>query len=248
MDRANGARIRVEGLQPAQVLAGLVAVVFLVFGIIGFTKTGFGDFAGHHDAGFWRFSANPMNNLVHVVTGLLGLALAFGSGRARVFGWLLFLGYGVLFVWGLMITGTITTNPFANAGNPLDLTAADNWLHLGIAALGLFIAVLPARRRVRIPEEPVDPGVPTRADTVHSADTIGSADTVRSADTVGPVDTAADPTVRTGDPVVHDSGAVRGPRATQETGAGVREPAAAPLDNPVAAPAPREKRGPGLAH
>ncbi|QRP45680.1 DUF4383 domain-containing protein [Amycolatopsis sp. FDAARGOS 1241] len=165
MVHGHGPRIRVEGLQPAQVLAALLGVAFLVFGIVGFVRTGVGNFTGHHDAGFWRFSANPMNNLVHVVTGVLGLLLAFGSGRARTFGWLLFLGYGALFVWGLMITGMISANPFVNAGNPLDLTNADNWLHLGIAVLGLVIAMAPARRRVALPEEDVEPITADRAET-----------------------------------------------------------------------------------
>lgn len=207
MVHAHGARIRVEGLQPAQVLAALVGVVFLVFGIVGFTRTGFGDFAGHHDAGFWRFSANPMNNLVHVVTGLVGLAFAFGSGRARVFGWLLFLGYGVLFVWGLMIAGTITANPFANAGNPLDLTAADNWLHLGIAALGLVIAVLPARRRVQVPEQVADPA------TLTGADDATTVDRVAPATAAGPAEDQA-ATVRDSDTVVRDSETVHNSGAT----------------------------------
>ncbi|MEV5721452.1 DUF4383 domain-containing protein [Amycolatopsis mediterranei] len=153
MVHAKGARIRVRGLQPAQVLAGLAGIAFLVVGIIGFSRTGFGNFAGHHDAGFWRFSANPLMSLVRVVTGVVGLLLAFGSGRARAFGWLLFIGYGLLFVWGLMIDGLISTNPFANAGNPLDIGRADTWLHLGIAALGLLIAVLPARRTILLPED-----------------------------------------------------------------------------------------------
>lgn len=153
MVHAKGARIRVRGLQPAQVLAGLAGIAFLVVGIIGFTRTGFGNFAGHHDAGFWRFSGNPLMSLVRVVTGVVGLLLAFGSGRARVFGWLLFIGYGLLFVWGLMIDGLISTNPFANAGNPMDLGRADTWLHLGVAALGLLIAVLPARRTILLPED-----------------------------------------------------------------------------------------------
>ncbi|WP_410587162.1 DUF4383 domain-containing protein [Amycolatopsis sp. lyj-23] len=153
MVHAKGARIRVRGLQPAQVLAGLAGIAFLVVGIIGLTRTGFGNFAGHHDAGFWRFSANPLMSLVRVVTGVLGLLLAFGSGRARTFGWLLFIGYGLLFVWGLMIDGLISTNPFANAGNPMDLGRADTWLHLGVAALGLLIAVLPARRTILLPED-----------------------------------------------------------------------------------------------
>jgi len=153
MVHAKGARIRVRGLQPAQVLAGLAGIAFLVVGIIGFSRTGFGNFAGHHDAGFWRFSANPLMSLVRVVTGVVGLLFAFGSGRARTFGWLLFIGYGLLFVWGLMIDGLISTNPFANAGNPLDLERADTWLHLGVAALGLLIAVLPARRTILLPED-----------------------------------------------------------------------------------------------
>ena len=164
MVHAKGARIRVRGLQPAQVLAGLAGIAFLVVGIIGFTRTGLGNFSGHHDAGFWRFSGNPLTSLVRVVTGVVGLLLAFGSGRARLFGWLLFLGYGALFVWGLMIDGMISTNPFANAGNPMDLRPADTWLHLGVAALGLLIAVLPARRGILLPEEEAEPEPATVAE------------------------------------------------------------------------------------
>lgn len=155
MTHAKGARIRVRGLQPAQVLAGLAGIAFLIVGIIGFTRTGVGNFAGHHDAGLWRFSGNPLMSLVRVVTGVVGLLLAFGSGRARTFGWLLFIFYGALFVWGLMIDGLISSNPFANAGNPMDLGRADTWLHLGVAAVGLLIAVLPARRTILVPEDEV---------------------------------------------------------------------------------------------
>lgn len=155
MVHTKGARIRVEGLQPAQVLAGLAGVAFLVFGIIGFTRTGIGNFDGHHDAGFWRFSGNPLTSLVRVVTGVVGLLFAFGSGRSRTFGWLMFLGYGALFVWCLMITGVISANPLSGAGNPMDFGPADTWLNLGIAALGLLIAVLPARHRIALPEEEV---------------------------------------------------------------------------------------------
>ncbi|WP_336157091.1 DUF4383 domain-containing protein [Amycolatopsis sp. VC5-11] len=165
MVRAHRARVRVEGLQPAQVLAVLLGVLFLAYGIIGLVKSGFGDFTGH-GVTLWRFSANPLNNVVHVVTGVIGLLLALGSGRARTFGWLLFIGYGALFVWGLMLTGMISVNPVSGLGNPLNLGDADNWLHLGIAVLGLLTAVLPARHGVLLPEdeEPVevDPAVQPR--------------------------------------------------------------------------------------
>ncbi|WP_284744561.1 DUF4383 domain-containing protein [Amycolatopsis sp. RTGN1] len=172
MTHAKGARIRVRGLQPAQVLAGLAGIAFLVVGIIGFTRTGVGNFAGHHDAGLWRFSGNPLMSLVRVATGVVGLLLAFGSGRARTFGWLLFIFYGALFVWGLMIDGLISTNPFANAGNPLDMGRADTWLHLGVAAVGLLIAVLPARRTIHVPEdELVDEPTVVEQRTDHVVDT-----------------------------------------------------------------------------
>jgi hypothetical protein len=35
----------------------------------------------------------------------------------------------------------------------MDLEPADTWLHLGVAALGLLIAVLPARRTILLPED-----------------------------------------------------------------------------------------------
>jgi hypothetical protein len=155
MVQSNGARIRVEGLQPVQMLAALVGLAFLMAGIVGYTRTGFDDFTGHRHVFLWGFSINPMHNLVHVVVGLVGLLLATGSGRARTFGWLLFLGYGVAFVWGLMVTGVLTSNPIAGIGNPLDLSPADNWLHFGSAVVGLVIAVLPARKSVRFDEDAV---------------------------------------------------------------------------------------------
>ncbi|MFD5243559.1 DUF4383 domain-containing protein [Amycolatopsis sp. NPDC058340] len=153
MARARRARIRTAGVQPAQVLAGLASLAFLVFGIVGFTRTGFADFAGRSDATVLGFSVNPLYNLGFVVLGAIGLLLTFGSGRSRVFGFLTFVAFGVLFVWGLMIAGTVSTNPVSQAGNPFNLNGPDNWLHLGLAALGLVIAFLPARHKVQLPED-----------------------------------------------------------------------------------------------
>ncbi|MFI7117844.1 DUF4383 domain-containing protein [Amycolatopsis sp. NPDC049868] len=153
MARAQRARIRTAGLQPAQVLAGLSSLAFLVFGIVGFTRTGFADFAGRSDATVLGFSVNPLYNLGFVVLGAIGLLLTFGSGRSRVFGFLTFVAFGALFVWGLMIAGTVSTNPVSQAGNPFNLNGPDNWLHLGLAALGLVIAFLPARHKVLVPED-----------------------------------------------------------------------------------------------
>ena len=69
------------------------------------------------------------------------------------------IGYGALFVWGLMLTGWIATNPLSSLGNPMGLGPNDTWLHLGVAAFGLLVAVLPARRRIMVPEEDVEEDV-----------------------------------------------------------------------------------------
>ncbi|MEC3974800.1 DUF4383 domain-containing protein [Amycolatopsis sp. H20-H5] len=156
MARSPRARVRVEGLQPVQILAGLIGLVFLVAGIVGFTRTGFGNFTGHHDETLWRFGINPFHNLLSVVTGLVGLVFALSRGLSRFYGLLLLVGYGALFVWGLMISGTVSGNPVSRAGNPFDLSTNVTWLHLGVAVLGLIVAMLPARKIARVDEpEPV---------------------------------------------------------------------------------------------
>ncbi|GAB3705951.1 DUF4383 domain-containing protein [Amycolatopsis oliviviridis] len=165
MARAQRARIRTAGLQPAQVLAGLASLAYLVFGIVGFTRTGFADFIGHSDVTVLGISVNPLYNLGFVLLGAIGLLLTFGSGRSRVFGLLSFVAFGALFVWGLMIAGTVSTNPVSQAGNPFDLNGPDNWVHLGLAALGLVIAFLPARHKVMLPEDEEDTVVADRADS-----------------------------------------------------------------------------------
>jgi hypothetical protein len=147
-------RVKVAGLQPAQVLAGLVGLVFLALGVLGFVRTGFGDFAGDQHAMLLGFALNPLHNVVHLAFGVLGLLMASTSGLARLYGWLLFLGYGAVLLWGLALAGVFSTNPVARLGNPLALNINDNWLHLGITAVGLLIAVLPARRRI-VTEEPL---------------------------------------------------------------------------------------------
>ncbi|MFG1639299.1 DUF4383 domain-containing protein [Amycolatopsis sp. NPDC049252] len=232
MAHAKGARIRVRGLQPAQVLAGLAGIAFIIVGIIGFTRTGIGNFAGHHDAGLWRFSSNPLTSLVRVVTGVVGLLLAFGSGRARTFGWLLFIGYGALFVWGMMIDGLISNNPFATAGNPMDLGPADTWLHLGVAALGLLIAVFPARRTILVPEEDEVADEPTVVEQRTDRDRVVDNDQV---------------TERV--PVVDGSAADRDRVAVADTEAPRRRRPFLRRDRNEQGPeVAREERPPGLAH
>ncbi|WP_433262934.1 DUF4383 domain-containing protein [Actinosynnema sp. CS-041913] len=157
MTHSTVGRVKVAGLQPAQVLAGLLGLAFLVAGVAGFVRTGFGDFAGEQHSMLLGFAVNPLHNVIHLAFGVLGLLMATGSGLARLYGWIVFLVYGAVLVWGLMLAGVVSVNPISGLGNPLALNVNDNWLHLGLAAVGLLIAVLPARRKVVVPEQEVEP-------------------------------------------------------------------------------------------
>ncbi|MDQ2587766.1 DUF4383 domain-containing protein [Saccharothrix yanglingensis] len=157
MTHSTVGRVKVAGLQPAQVLAGLLGLVFLAFGVVGFLRTGFGDFAGDQHAMVLGFAVNPLHNTIHLAFGVLGLLMATGSGLARLYGWIVFLAYGAVLLWGLALAGVFSGNPVSGLGNPLALNTNDNWLHLGFAVVGLLIAVLPARRKIVVPEETVEP-------------------------------------------------------------------------------------------
>lgn len=167
MARSKDAHIRVKGLQPVQVLAGLVGLAYLALGVVGFARTGLGDFAGHQDVNVLGFQVNPLHNLVNVVVGVLGLLTATWSGLSRAYGWVVFLGFGAVGIWGLMITGVVSTNPVSNLGNPLNLNDADNWLHLVTAVVGLIIAIAPARKVVHVVQpEPAPEAADTAGQTV----------------------------------------------------------------------------------
>lgn len=130
---------------PHQWFALVIGAVYLLVGAAGFLVTGFSGFAEHdHGQTLLGFAVNPLHNIVHLLIGLLGLALWSDAGRARVFGWLLVAGYGATFVFGLIAVG----NPDINV---LNINGADNGLHLASALAGLAIALWPQRRPATTP-------------------------------------------------------------------------------------------------
>lgn len=127
--------------QPHQWLALAIGVVYLVVGLAGFFVTGFDGFTAHdHSQTLVGFAINPLHNVVHIVIGLLGIALSGTAARARTYGWVLFVGYGATFVYGLVVAN----NPDANI---LNINGADNGLHIVSALAGLAIALWPRRDR-----------------------------------------------------------------------------------------------------
>ncbi|MGY1840331.1 MULTISPECIES: DUF4383 domain-containing protein [unclassified Modestobacter] len=128
-----------RGMTWPQMLALAIGVIYTLIGIIGFFITGFDDFAAHTDETLIGFSINPLHNIVHLVIGLAGIALSRTLGAARTYGWLLAVGYGAAFIYGLFAAGE--EEPL----NFLSINWADNWLHLVSALAGLAIALGPVK-------------------------------------------------------------------------------------------------------
>jgi hypothetical protein len=146
-------------MQPAQWLAALIALALLVLGIVGFSRTGVSDWSSANTVTLMGFHLTPARCLVYVLAGAVGALLALLAGTSRLYGWLLVIGFGVLVLWGLALTGTFSSNPVSGAGNPLGLESSDNWWHAAGLVLGLIVAVLPARRVIVTDEPEVEPVV-----------------------------------------------------------------------------------------
>lgn len=121
----------------------VVGAVFLLVGVLGFVPgitANFDQlhFAGHHSEAMLLglFQVSALHNIVHLLFGAAGIALAITATGARSF--LLYGGiiYLVLFVYGLVV-------PQDSVGNFVPLNGFDNVLHLllgvGMVALALIL-------------------------------------------------------------------------------------------------------------
>jgi hypothetical protein len=134
---------------PLRVAAMVVAAVFLLVGLLGFIPGITTDydgmtFAGHESTAMLLgiFHVSILHNIVHLLFGVVGLALARTMTGARQF----LIGGGVvylaLWVYGLIIDHDSTANF-------VPVNTADNWLHLflgvGMISLGLVLSRIRTR-------------------------------------------------------------------------------------------------------
>jgi hypothetical protein len=120
-------------------LALAVGVVFLLVGLAGFipgitTNYGTLGFAGHHSGAelFGVFQVSILHNIVHLLFGAAGIALARRADTARLY----LIGGGAIYLV-LWLYGLVTSD--TSAANFVPVNSADDWLHfvLGIGMIGL---------------------------------------------------------------------------------------------------------------
>lgn len=136
-----------------QKAAAAVGAVFLLVGILGFVPgitTDYGSMAfdgGSHAMLLGIFEVSILHNLVHLLFGVAGLALARSWGGAKnylVGGGAIYL---VLWLYGLVV------HDHEGGANFVPVNTADNWLHfvlgLGMIALGLALGKRDLRGSIR---------------------------------------------------------------------------------------------------
>ncbi|MDQ0851286.1 putative membrane protein YiaA [Arthrobacter sp. B3I9] len=129
----------------------VVGAVFLLVGILGFVPGITGNYdqlglAGHHSEAMLLglFQVSALHNIVHLLFGVAGIAMARTATAARSF--LLYGGiiYLVLFVYGLVV-------PQDSDGNFVPLNGFDNILHLllGVGMVALAVILTKGRAKAR---------------------------------------------------------------------------------------------------
>ena len=138
-----------------QTAATVVGAVFLAVGVAGFipgVTTDFDtiEFAGHESEAMLLgvFQVSILHNIVHLLFGVAGLALARTATSAR--NYLIWGGivYAVLWLYGLFVD-------HESSANFVPMNNADNWLHLGLAVGMVLLGALLGRTPRR-----VDTGTP----------------------------------------------------------------------------------------
>jgi hypothetical protein len=125
---------------PASLYAGLIGAVLLVAGILGFFYSASFGSPGEVDAVFGILDVNAWHNLVHILSGVVGL-LAFASGPAASRTYALVFGvvYIVVAIWGFIIGSHESILGF------IPVNTEDNVLHaiLGVLGVGAYAASEP---------------------------------------------------------------------------------------------------------
>lgn len=130
-----------------QIVAAVTGAVFLLVGVAGFipgvtTDYDTMEFAGHESEAMLLgiFQVSILHNIVHLIFGVAGLALARSWNGSRMFLIGGGLVYAALWIYGLLVDKE-------HQANFVPLNTADDWLHFGLAVAMVGAGVLLSRER-----------------------------------------------------------------------------------------------------
>ena len=134
-----------EGRTPAQIFALVFGAVLTVAGIIGFFYSSAFGSPGDTDAVFGILDVNGWHNVVHILSGVAGLALMGTAANARLYAIGLAVVYTIVAIWGFIIGGGESILGF------IPVNTEDNVLHALIAVAGYGAYAASAPRAAGVP-------------------------------------------------------------------------------------------------
>lgn len=140
-----------EGASPARLYATLVGGVLVIGGIIGFFYNSSFEVGSsiQADDALGLFSVNAWLNLVHLLTGALGLLLASYAARRYALG--LGAAYLLICLLGFIHFGGGDTDSILKL---VPVNTADNILHLILGVLGLAAGLATPTREGSVTAKP----------------------------------------------------------------------------------------------
>ena len=125
-----------EGKTLAQIYVMVLGVVLVLVGVLGFfveASFGIGDDAQRGT--LIAFDINGWHNVVHLLSGIIGLAMVKTAASARLFA----IGYGVVYLLVTALGFIVGDGGLLLSIIPIN--TADNLLHLAIAATGIAVGL-----------------------------------------------------------------------------------------------------------
>ncbi len=120
----------------AQVYAMALGGVLVLVGIVGFlVEPSFGVGDSAQRGTLILFDINGWHNVVHLLSGIVGLAMAGTAAKARLFS----IGYGVVYVLVTILGFVVGDGGLLLSIIPIN--TADNLLHLVIAVTGIAVGL-----------------------------------------------------------------------------------------------------------
>ena len=130
----------------AQIYVMALGTVLVLVGIVGFlVEPSFAVGDSAERGTLILFDINGWHNVVHLLSGIVGLAMVGTAAKARLFA----IGYGVVYVLVTILGFAVGDGGLLLSIIPIN--TADNLLHLAIAVTGIAIGLASPAANLRRP-------------------------------------------------------------------------------------------------